>query len=101
RGYEERAGDACLLLTLDLPRAPVWVVADPVRMAQVVGNLLHNAVKFTGPGGRVTVKLEADAQARQAALTVRDTGIGIRPEDLRLLFHDFAQIDPRYDRRPG
>src|SRR5262245_22792194 len=96
RGYDGPARDACLVLTLDLPPAPVWVVADPVRMAQVVSNLLHNAVKFTGPGGRVTVKLEADAAARQAALTVRDTGIGIRPEDLRLLFEDFSQIDPGY-----
>src|SRR5262249_23731100 len=105
RSYNGPALDASLTLALDLPRAPVLVVADPVRLAQVVSNLVHNAVKFTGPGGRITARLEVDdggaPHAAEAVLTVRDTGIGIRPEDLPNLFDDFAQIDPGYDRRRG
>src|SRR5262249_54951736 len=72
---------------------PVWVSGDPTRLAQVVGNLLGNAAKFTDPGGRVTVRLTADREARRAAVAVSDTGIGIEPELLPRLFDMFTQAD--------
>jgi signal transduction histidine kinase len=99
RGYDGAAHDAGLALVLELPREPIWVVADPVRLAQVVNHLLHNAVKFTGADGKVTVRLESSGG--QAVLSVRDTGIGIGPEDLPHACDDFAQFEPGYDRRRG
>jgi PAS domain S-box-containing protein len=67
------------------------VTGDPNRLRQIVTNLLSNAIKFTPEGGRVEVRLErADAHAR---LTVRDTGPGIRAEDLPHIFERFRQAD--------
>jgi CheY-like chemotaxis protein len=68
---------------------PLWVRGDPDRLAQVVGNLLHNAGKFTPCGGRIDVRLGRDG--RQVGLSVRDTGAGIQPEMLSSLFDMFSQ----------
>jgi signal transduction histidine kinase len=51
-----------LTLTLDLPKTPVWIAGDPTRLAQIAGNLLQNAGKFTDSGGEVTVMLNAIRQ---------------------------------------
>ncbi len=101
RSYHGPAHDAGLTLTLDLPGTPVWVVADPMRFAQVVSKLIHNAIKFTGAGGCVAVRLAVDEAAQLAAVAVRDTGIGIRAENLPHLFRDFSQIEPGYARPRG
>ena len=72
-------------LTVAAPAQPVYLNADPTRLAQVVGNLLNNAAKFTDKGGHVWLTVERDGA--QAAIRVRDTGIGIaaeqRPRTLR------------------
>jgi signal transduction histidine kinase len=60
-------------------RAEVAVAADPVNLQRVFRNLLDNAVKFTPPGGRVRVRVGADAT--QALVTVSDTGVGMTPEE--------------------
>ena len=65
--------------------------ADPDRLQQVVGNLVSNAVKFTGPGGRITVGLREDGEYTE--LTVEDTGQGIAPELLPYIFDRFRQGD--------
>ena len=65
-------------LTVSLPPRPVSLVADPVRLEQVLANLLANAAKFTDPGG--DIRLTAQAEAGQAVLRVRDNGRGIAPE---------------------
>ncbi len=83
------------------PEVPAWVVGDPMRLGQVLDNLLTNAVKFTGPGGTVTVRVEADEGGRQVRLVVRDTGVGIEPELLPHLFDTFAQADHSLDRSQG
>jgi len=60
------------------------VTADPVRLRQILYNLLSNAVKFTPPGGQISVSARVDTAG--AVMSVRDSGIGIRPEDTRVIF---------------
>lgn len=75
------------------------VEADPVRVQQIVWNLLQNAVKFTPEGGRVAARLErAGGEAR---LVVEDSGQGLEPEFLPELFEMFRQVDARTSRRHG
>jgi signal transduction histidine kinase len=87
-----------LALTVDAP-GPAWVDADPTRLAQVVGNLLHNSAKFTDPGGRVAVTLRAEGAA--AEIRVVDTGAGMDAETLARAFEPFAQADRSLARSSG
>src|SRR5262249_33586240 len=86
-------------LTVALPAGPLRLEADPVRLAQVVANLLLNAAKYTEPGGRI--ELSAEAAGGEVVLRVRDTGIGIAPEMLARIFEPFVQIDRALDRAEG
>jgi PAS domain S-box-containing protein len=90
-----------LTVEADLPARPLGVEGDRTRLAQVVGNLLQNANKFTDPGGRVTVRLAAEPGGAAAVLTVRDTGIGLGPDVLARLFEPFSQADRSLDRSRG
>ena len=75
------------------------VAGDPVRLQQIVSNLLGNAIKFTGEGGRVLVRVEpADGHTQ---IVVSDTGIGIKPDVLPALFDRFRQADSSTTRRYG
>jgi PAS domain S-box-containing protein len=78
-------------LVVDLPAAPLYVRADPARLAQVVGNLLHNAAKFTPVEGEIHVALGDDGQ--YVTISVRDEGIGIDPASLDRVFEPFVQIE--------
>jgi signal transduction histidine kinase len=78
-------------LRLTDPAGPVFVRGDPTRLAQVVGNLLHNAAKFTPSGGVTSIIVSA--VLGRAEIRVRDSGIGIEPAQLGRLFEPFAQID--------
>ncbi len=80
-------------ITLDADCLPgdLTIAVDPARVKQILYNLLSNAVKFTPEGGRVTVV--ADISGVDARVAVRDTGIGIKPEDQALLFEEFRQLD--------
>jgi CheY-like chemotaxis protein len=80
-----------LELSVELPDAPVWVRGDRTRLAQVVGNLLANAQRFTDRGGRVAVRLVAGERAGFSSLTIEDTGIGMTPEVIARLFQPFEQ----------
>jgi two-component system CheB/CheR fusion protein len=78
---------------------PVIVNADPTRLAQVMGNLLQNAAKFTPRGGETTLAVaRSDATAE---VTVRDTGVGLAPQVLDRLFEPFVQADSTLDRSTG
>jgi two-component system, sensor histidine kinase and response regulator len=72
-----------------LAQKPVY--ADRVRFKQVLYNLLSNAVKFTAKDGRITIACVDDG--RQVRISVTDTGVGIRPEDQRLVFDEFRQVE--------
>lgn len=79
----------------------ISINGDRTRIAQVVGNLLLNAAKFTPPGGRTTVSLSVDPVESRATLRVRDTGTGITQEILPHLFTPFTQADTSLDRSRG
>ncbi len=79
----------------------VSVNADGTRLAQVIGNLLQNAAKFTGHGGRATVSVSVDLAKRQAVIRVSDTGAGIPSELIGRLFQPFMQADTTLDRSKG
>ena len=75
------------------------IEADPVRLRQVIANLLHNAAKFTPPGGRIDVL--ADRNDSEVVIRVRDSGIGISPELLPNIFDLFTQGQRALDRSHG
>jgi signal transduction histidine kinase/ActR/RegA family two-component response regulator len=85
------ADTAGVTLRAQLPTEPVAVHGDRTRLAQVLGNLVSNALKFTPSGGRVDVEMTADAA--RVELRVRDTGPGIAPELRERLFQPFSQGD--------
>ena len=78
-------------LVVRMPREPLYVEGDPVRLAQVVSNLLNNAAKFTPPNGRI--ELFAREEQGQVVLSVADNGIGIAAEHLKEVFDMFVQLD--------
>jgi two-component system, chemotaxis family, CheB/CheR fusion protein len=86
-------------LSLSLPERAVYVDGDPVRLEQVMANLLDNAAKYTDPNGRITVSLQRDGD--DAVIRVRDSGIGIAPEMLDEIFELFAQVDHSLARSGG
>jgi PAS domain S-box-containing protein len=88
-------------LTVALSPDPVPVDADPHRLAQVVGNLLQNAAKFTPRGGHTRVAVAADAVTRRAVVRVTDDGVGMTPELRARLFQPFMQADTTLDRSQG
>jgi signal transduction histidine kinase len=96
RGQLEQRG---LALRVAVKDAPLWLEADAARLAQVIGNLLHNAAKFTPAGGSVSI--EAAPEGESARVTVTDTGIGMSEDTLAGLFVPFTQADRSLDRSLG
>jgi signal transduction histidine kinase/CheY-like chemotaxis protein len=86
-------------LEVQLPDTPVQIDADPLRLAQVLSNLLTNAAKYTDPEGRL--RLQAEAQGNELVIRVSDNGIGISPEALPNIFEMFSQIRSKHDRTAG
>jgi len=83
-------------LHVQVPDQAVYLVGDATRLAQVISNLLHNAAKYTARGG--SIALEAEVQAAQVELRVRDNGIGIAPALLHDIFEMFIQADSSLER---
>ena len=96
RGVMQAKGIA---LEIGTPRGPVRVNGDEVRLGQVVGNLLHNAVKFTDPGGRIA--LAVTTSGGSATVSVRDTGAGMEADLLAAVFKPFAQGEQSLARSRG
>ncbi len=90
-----------LTLSCNAPASPLWMDGDSTRLIQAIGNLLHNASKFTEPGGRVAVTLETDTSDNFAFIRIDDTGIGIDEDLLPQLFEPFSQAKQPLDRSKG
>jgi len=84
-------------LVVDVPPEPLWINGDAVRLAQAIGNLLHNAAKFTNRGGEVRLQVARLADAR-VSISVHDNGIGITSYNLPRIFNMFAQGAAAHDR---
>jgi two-component system CheB/CheR fusion protein len=98
RSLFEREG---VRLESKLSPTPVFVSADPTRIAQVVGNLLGNAAKFAGKGGVARVRVSRDPEAKRATIVVADSGAGMSQETLAHLFEPFVQGEATLDRSKG
>ncbi|MGA3399742.1 MAG: ATP-binding protein [Acetobacteraceae bacterium] len=96
RKHAEQAG---IRLELLIPRNLPMLRADHLRLRQVLLNLLSNAIKFTPAGGVVSVI--AERRETELAITVRDTGIGMAPEDIPRALQPFVQVDNSLARRHG
>jgi signal transduction histidine kinase len=89
----------CHTLSVSLPSEALYVDADPTRLAQVLGNLLDNAAKYTPDGGRIALSVEREGA--QVSIRVRDNGVGIPPDMLEHVFEVFTQVEPSADRAAG
>ena len=83
-------------LHVHLPPGDLWVDGDAARLAQVLGNILNNAAKFTDPGGRIDLTVRQEGA--HVTIRITDSGVGIRPETLPLIFELFTQSDRPLDR---
>ncbi|MFC7535192.1 sensor histidine kinase [Actinoplanes sp. GCM10030250] len=92
------AAAAGIELVVEAPR-PVRVEADPDRIRQVLSNLLSNAIRYTDAGGRVEIRVERVAHS--AMLSVRDSGVGMTPEEVARVFDRFWRADPARQRATG
>jgi signal transduction histidine kinase/response regulator RpfG family c-di-GMP phosphodiesterase len=96
RPLVEASGHA---LTMTLPPEPIFLDADPMRLAQVFSNLLNNAAKYMDRGGRIW--LTATPNGSDIIVSVRDVGIGIPVESLPSVFDMFAQVDRALEKSQG
>jgi PAS domain S-box-containing protein len=92
---EERAHS----LLLDVPPQVVTIEADPLRISQVIANLLTNAAKYTNPGG--TLRLTVSVEQSNLTMSVSDNGIGIDPQALPRVFDMFVQVKGPLERQEG
>lgn len=107
REFVDRAVEICrpLLdeqhqeLTLDMPIGAIFVDGDPTRLAQIVGNLLHNASKYTPEGGAIA--LSARSTGNMVVLRMKDNGVGIAANSLASIFELFGQEDRSLSRSQG
>ena len=86
-------------LTVSVPDKPLWLDGDPVRLTQIVSNLLNNAANYSAPGGSIELKVEMEAG--WIVVRVRDKGVGIREQDLTAIFGLFVQVGDPYARQQG
>lgn len=86
-------------LSVELPEESIIIDADATRVTQIITNLLTNAAKYTPAGGHVGVRVER--QGHDLVLSVRDTGIGIPPQELNNVFQMFSQLTPALERSKG
>jgi len=94
---KHRANAEQLIVTTRIANSLPLVVADATRLKQVLLNLLTNAIKFTGPGGSITVRAHPIAGGG-TALEVEDTGVGMTPDEITVALEPFGQVDARLAR---
>jgi signal transduction histidine kinase len=86
-------------LIVDLPPEPLWIEGDLTRLAQIVGNLLNNAAKYTPEGGRIELAVRGTEET--AEISVSDNGVGIAADMQSKVFQLFTQVDNHLDRSRG
>jgi PAS domain S-box-containing protein len=86
-------------LNVEWPQGPIQLDVDPVRLTQVIANLLTNAAKYTPPGGLITLRTQLEEA--HVVIGVRDNGIGIAPAMLLKVFEMFSQIDAGHEHADG
>jgi len=96
--YHERFEEKDLLASV-AHHGPAFVRADPRALEQILVNLVDNAIKYTEPGGAVTIRVETGDE--EVAVRVEDTGIGIPPEDRERIFERFYRVDKARSRELG
>jgi two-component system phosphate regulon sensor histidine kinase PhoR len=99
RDHEERAKATGLKVENQVAGSPLMVRADEESLLQILGNLIDNAIKYTPPGGSITVRCREEAN--QAVIEVADTGVGIEPEHHSRLFERFYRADKARSRELG
>jgi signal transduction histidine kinase/ActR/RegA family two-component response regulator len=99
QAVEAVAGDAASDRCVEISTEPVWVDGDPLRIEQVLTNIVNNAIKYTPPGGRIWVTLRAEEG--DAVISVEDTGAGISPALLPFIFDLYVQGDRTLDHARG
>jgi signal transduction histidine kinase len=100
-GHARAAAEKGLQLEFprDSHRPPLWVHADPIRLEQMIENIVSNAIKYTPEKGTICVR--AALEGEQAVVRIKDTGIGIPTDMLGAVFELFAQTDRALDRSQG
>jgi signal transduction histidine kinase len=98
--YLEAARGRGLELVIEVPEGLPTILADEVYLGDALGRLLDNAVKFSRPDGR-QIRFTAEAAGDALRISVEDEGVGMRPEDLGLLFKMFRQIDRKKQEQQG
>src|SRR5439155_4687790 len=88
-------------IVIELPAEPVVMFVDALRLEQVIGNLMHNAVKFTPQGGHISVRAVVDDSGNAVRIHVRDDGDGIAADALPRVFDLFMQGNTSFDRAQG
>ena len=99
KNLEKKFEDQGQKIVLDLPKVPLMVEADPVRIEQVITNLLGNASKFTPKGGTISLLIKQNGGV--AELYIKDSGIGIDPSMLQRIFEPFVQIERGHQGQEG
>ena len=93
--------DAGITATVDAPQSEVWIQGDPVRISQILSNILDNARKFTPRGGTIKVSLTTESDDDTATLSVVDSGEGLDAGMIEHMFEVFSQADRSLDRSRG
>ncbi|MFO7586247.1 MAG: ATP-binding protein [Anaerolineales bacterium] len=87
------------IVTFDLPAQSLLVTADPDKLAPAFVNILNNAVRFTPPGGQITIS--ARQKSGNVQVSIQDSGLGIAPDQLIKIFQEFYQVEPHTTRKFG
>ena len=86
-------------ISIKLPASPIMIYADPGRLTQIVGNLVHNAAKYSDRNGSITIS--ASSYEQDLVITITDTGVGIPSHMLSRIFEPFTQVNQSLDRAHG
>ncbi len=96
---KEMANKKSIAIEYTISPADCRIFADPRRLKQILINLLNNSAKFTPEHGKIKLEVQANAVEKSIRFSVKDSGIGISPEDLMKIFKPFVQVDSRLSRQ--